>query len=101
MPFVPIRKKGKLPGECHQQAYGTEYSQDVCEIQKTALKAGAKVLIIDDLLATGGTLKAAEDLISKIDNTEVVASFCLFDIPVLKGKDRLAKPFVSVVSFAD
>ena len=65
------------------------------------MKAGAKVLIVDDLLATGGTLKAAEDLITKIEGTEVAASFCLFDIPALKGKDRLTKPFVSLCSLSD
>ena len=86
VPFTPIRKKGKLPGECHKLEYGTEYSKDCCEIQKDALPAGAKVLIIDDLLATGGTLKAAEDLIAKIPGATVSASFCLFEIPFLKGK---------------
>ena len=98
VPFVPIRKKGKLPGECHQVAYGTEYSQDVCEIQKDSLPAGSKVLIVDDLLATGGTLKAAESLISMIDGAEVVASYCLFEIPALKGKDKLAGKFVCIAS---
>ena len=67
MPFVPIRKKGKLPGECHQQAYGTEYSQDVCEIQKTALKAGAKVLIIDDVISAGTSVRESVEII-KIQN---------------------------------
>ena len=94
---MPIRKKGKLPGECFSQAYGTEYSQDICEIQKDALKPGAKALLVDDLLATGGTLKAAEDLVSKIEGAEVAASFCLFEIPALKGKEKLAKNFVSIV----
>ena len=64
VPFVPIRKKGKLPGECHKQVYGTEYSKDVCELQKDSLVPGSKVLLIDDLMATGGTMKAAEQLIS-------------------------------------
>ena len=63
LPFVAVRKAGKLPGECYQISYGTEYSKDTCEIQKDCLPKDAKVLIVDDLCATGGTLKAAEDLI--------------------------------------
>ena len=101
VPFVPIRKQGKLPGECHKQEYGTEYSKDVCEIQKDSLKVGAKVLIGDDLLATGGTLKAAEDLISKIEGTTVSASYCLFEIAVLKGREKLAGKMVSIVNLQD
>ena len=101
LPFVPIRKKGKLPGECHQQAYGTEYSQDVCEIQKDSLQAGDKVLIVDDLLATGGTLKAAEDLISNIEGTSVAACYCLFEIAAMKGAEKLSGKFVTLVSLQD
>ncbi len=66
LPFVPIRKCGKLPGECWRQDYTLEYGADEIEIQKDAFPAGAKALIIDDLLATGGTLRAAEKLISNI-----------------------------------
>ena len=99
VPFVPIRKKGKLPGAVWQQEYGTEYSKDICEIQKDSLKSGDKILLIDDLLATGGTLQAAESLVNKIEGTTVYASFCLFDIPVLGGAKKLSGKFVSVMSF--
>ena len=97
IPFVPVRKAGKLPGECYSIEYGTEYSKDKCEIQKDSLKAGDKVLIVDDLLATGGTLKAAEDLIKQIEGVEVVASYCLFEIPALKGRDKVASKVISIV----
>jgi len=65
------------------------------------LKSGSKVLIVDDLLATGGTLKAAETLISKIEGSEVAANFCLFEIDCLKGREKLASKMVSVVSLKD
>ena len=92
-----MRKAGKLPGECYSIEYGTEYSKDKCEIQKDSLKAGDKVLIVDDLLATGGTLKAAEDLIKQIEGVEVVASYCLFEIPALKGREKVASKVISIV----
>ena len=63
VPFVPIRKAGKLPGECISQEYGTEYSKDKVEIQKGSVDENSNVIIVDDLLATGGTLKVACDLV--------------------------------------
>ena len=61
------------------------------------MKPGAKVLIVDDLLATGGTLKAAEDLINSVDGAEIAANYCMFEITALKGRDILAGKMVSVV----
>ena len=101
VPFVPIRKKGKLPGECWSQEYGTEYSKDVCEIQKDSLKSGDRVLLVDDLLATGGTLKAAEDLVNKIPGTQVIGSYVLFEIPFLKGASKLKSKLVAAVQLED
>ena len=101
VPFVPVRKAGKLPGECYSIEYGTEYSKDKCEIQKDALKSGDKVLIVDDLLATGGTLKAAEDLISNISGVDVVANFCLFEIPALKGREKVTSKMISIAQLED
>ena len=60
LPFVALRKKGKLPGECYSQEYTLEYGSDTIQIQKTAVTDDAKVILIDDLLATGGTLAAGE-----------------------------------------
>ena len=65
IPFIPIRKKGKLPGECFKQEYTLEYGTDCIEVQKTAFPPGSKVILIDDLLATGGTLAAGEAIVKK------------------------------------
>ncbi|RCN32606.1 putative adenine phosphoribosyltransferase [Ancylostoma caninum] len=62
VPFVPIRKKGKLPGDCVQASYMKEYGEDTVEVQKDAMKLGWKVVILDDLLATGGTLRQLSTL---------------------------------------
>ena len=90
--FIPIRKKGKLPGECIKQDYTLEYGSDTIEIQTTAFKAGDKVVLIDDLLATGGTLWAAESLLKRCEGVEVVANALIFEIDVLKGRERLTAP---------
>ena len=95
---MPVRKAGKLPGECFSVSYGTEYSQDKCEIQKDSLKTGSKVLIVDDLLATGGTMKAAEQLISMIQDVTVTANYCIFEIPFLGGSKVLQSKSVVIVS---
>ena len=88
LPFVPIRKKNKLPGDCYKVNYTTEYSNDAFEIQKNAINEKSKILIIDDLLATGGTLKAAESL-AKLANAKVNGFFTVFEIEFLKGKEKL------------
>lgn len=88
LPFVPVRKKNKLPGDCYKIHYTTEYSNDTFEIQKNAINAESKILIIDDLLATGGTLKAAEDL-AKLAGAQVSGFFTVFEIEFLKGKEKL------------
>ena len=67
LPFTPIRKCGKLPGEVFRSVYEKEYGGDAIEIQKGVLTAESKVLLVDDLLATGGTLEAAEELVSKCE----------------------------------
>lgn len=95
LPFVPIRKKikekSKLPGDTFSVDYITEYSEDHFEIQSGILEENSKVLIVDDLLATGGSLKAGEELISKC-NAELVGYFTIFEIGVLRGRDKLSKP---------
>ena len=95
--FIPIRKKGKLPGECIKQEYTLEYGTDTIEIQKSAFKAGDKVVLIDDLLATGGTLWAGESLVSQCEGVTVVANALVFEIDVLKGRDRLKVPTLTLI----
>ena len=83
--FVPIRKKGKLPGTVISQAYQLEYGEAVMEIHDDALKPGERVLIVDDLLATGGTAQAAIDLCRRL-GAEVVGAAFVIDLPELGGR---------------
>ncbi|MCW4010073.1 MAG: adenine phosphoribosyltransferase [Candidatus Bathyarchaeota archaeon] len=86
--FVPIRKKGKLPGKCMPLTYQKEYEEDTIEIQEDAIKKGEKVLLIDDLLATGGTVKANIDLIEKLGG-EVVGLGFLIELDYCGGRKLL------------
>ncbi len=86
--FVPIRKKGKLPGEVEAQEYELEYGTDRIEIHKDAIAKGDKVLLVDDLLATGGTAGAAAALIEKLGGTVVEMAF-IVDLPDVGGKKKL------------
>jgi adenine phosphoribosyltransferase len=88
--FVPIRKKGKLPGKAIGQDYELEYGIDVIEIHEDAISAGDPVLLIDDLIATGGTAAAAVKLLRKL-NADVVGAAFVIDLPELGGAARLAK----------
>jgi adenine phosphoribosyltransferase len=88
--FVPIRKKGKLPAEIVAQEYELEYGNDSIEMHKDAIKSGTRVLVVDDLLATGGTALAAAALIEKLDG--IVAEMCfIVDLPDVGGAAKLAK----------
>lgn len=86
--FVPVRKKGKLPAETISESYNLEYGQATLEIHKDAIKAGQKVVIVDDLIATGGTLEAIIKLIERLGG-EVVRICCLIDLPELGGKEKI------------
>jgi adenine phosphoribosyltransferase len=86
--FVPIRKKGKLPGEVEFQEYQLEYGTDRIEIHKDAIAKGDRVLLIDDLLATGGTAMAAAALIEKLGGTVVEMAF-IVDLPDVGGGKKL------------
>lgn len=87
--FVPIRKKGKLPGETYSQDYQLEYGTDTIEIHKDSFKEGQKVLLVDDLLATGGTCLGAYELIKKT-GAEVVEACFIVDLPDLGGGKKLS-----------
>ena len=86
--FVPARKKGKLPYTTTQKVYGLEYGQDVLEMHIDAIKAGEKVIIHDDLLATGGTAKAATELVLELGG-EVIGYSFIIELSFLSGKDQL------------
>jgi adenine phosphoribosyltransferase len=86
--FVPIRKKGKLPGATIEQSYTLEYGEAVMEIHNDAIEAGAKVLVVDDLLATGGTAAAGIKLLEKLGGDVVGCAFVI-DLPELGGRAKL------------
>lgn len=97
--FIPIRKPGKLPGETYSQSYDLEYGTDTVELHKNSIKSGAKVLLIDDLLATGGTAAAAIKLLGQCDCTVAGVSF-LINLTFLNGEEKLAgTPVNSIVSY--
>jgi adenine phosphoribosyltransferase len=86
--IVPIRKKGKLPCGTHRVTYELEYGTDTLEIHADAVEPGQKVLIVDDLLATGGTIHAAADLIKGLKGSVVEIAF-LIELTFLNGRNRL------------
>ncbi len=86
--FVPVRKKGKLPYKTQQVEYELEYGVDVLEIHEDAFPKGAKVVIVDDLLATGGTSLAVVELVKKLGG-EVSSLLFLIELSFLNGRDRL------------
>ena len=86
--FIPVRKKGKLPAETVSYSYEKEYGTDTIEIHKDAIKPGTKVVVIDDLLATGGTVEAVKNLLVKM-GAEIVAFEFLIELTDLKGRDKL------------
>jgi adenine phosphoribosyltransferase len=86
--FVPVRKPNKLPAETERISYELEYGMDTLEMHKDAVKPGMRVLIADDLLATGGTALASARLVERLGGTVVAISF-LIELEALKGRDRL------------
>ena len=86
--FVPIRKKGKLPGTVISQEYKLEYGEAIVELHDDAIKPGEKVLVVDDLLATGGTAEAGIKLIERLGG-EIVSCAFIIDLPELGGRKRL------------
>jgi adenine phosphoribosyltransferase len=97
--FVPVRKKGKLPSKTISETYDLEYGTDTLEIHEDAIKPGARVLIIDDLLATGGTVKAVAELVKKLKG-EIAGIAFLIELKFLKGKEKLKDyPILSLIKF--
>ena len=87
-PFVPVRKKGKLPCETISQSYDLEYGQATIEMHNDSIKPGQKVVLVDDLIATGGTIEAAIKLVEQLGG-EVVKVIFLMELAGLKGRERL------------
>ena len=86
--FIPIRKPNKLPAETISESYGLEYGTDTIEIHKDAIETGANVLVVDDLLATGGTAVAACNLVRKVGGNLIGAAF-LIELNDLNGREKL------------
>ncbi len=97
--FVPIRKKGKLPFKTHTVSYDLEYGADTLEVHVDAIKKGMRVLIVDDLLATGGTVGAVVEMMNKL-KAKIVGILFLIELVDLKGKDKLkGYPLKSLIKF--
>lgn len=95
---VMIRKSGKLPGKVKSHSYGLEYGTDVIEIQHDAVEPGRRVAIIDDLLATGGTIAATAALL-RSSHAEVVGAGCLVELAFLNGRTKLDMPVATLLSY--
>jgi adenine phosphoribosyltransferase len=93
--FVPVRKKGKLPGTTISQDYKLEYGEAIVEIHDDAIEAGERILVVDDLLATGGTAEAGIKLIERLGGDIVGCSF-IVDLPELGGRQKLQSMNMSV-----
>ncbi|KAI0217800.1 Adenine phosphoribosyltransferase [Lamellibrachia satsuma] len=97
--FVPIRKAGKLPGETIQVSYTLEYGSATFELHKNALQAGQKIIIIDDLLATGGTMAAACQLVKQL-KCDIVECVVAIELTDLKGRDKLTEKLFTLTTYS-
>ena len=99
LPFVPVRKPGKLPAATLAETFELEYGTDTLEIHKDALNPGDRVVLIDDLLATGGTMEAVIKLVERL-GVEVVEIAFVVELPPLKGRERMqGRPVHTLVEF--
>jgi adenine phosphoribosyltransferase len=96
--FAMVRKKGKLPGATARFSYDLEYGTDTIEIQEDAISSGQRVIVVDDLLATGGTMQAAIALVQRQGGT-VAAAACIIELAFLDGRRRLSVPLTSMVVY--
>ena len=97
--FVPVRKKGKLPWKTHEESYSLEYGEATVAIHQDALQPGARVLLLDDLLATGGTAAAAVSLLKKI-GAEIVEIGFLIELGFLNGREKMnGAPINSLITY--
>ncbi len=96
--FAMVRKKGKLPGKTIRYTYDLEYGSDTIEVQEDAIAPGQRVVILDDLLATGGTMQAAIELVRRQGGTPAAAA-CIIELAFLNGRRRVEVPLTSVVVY--
>jgi len=96
--FTMVRKQGKLPGPCVKYEYQLEYGTDILEIQEDAVKPGEKIVLLDDLLATGGTMLAATELLRKV-GADVIGSACIIELNFLNGRKKLDIPCSTLVDY--
>lgn len=96
--FVPVRKSGKLPYKTISYSYSLEYGNAVLEMHEDAISKGEKVLVVDDLLATGGTTKAMIELVRQLGG-EVVATAFLVELTFLKGRENIGVPVYSLITY--
>lgn len=96
--FMMVRKHGKLPGSTIPHTYELEYGSDTIEIQDDAIRKGQRVVVLDDLLATGGTLGAAIKLLRKAE-ADVQAAVCIIELAALEGRKRIDVPFEALLQY--
>jgi len=96
--FTMVRKKGKLPGKTISHKYTLEYGEDTVEIQDNAIQPGQRVIVVDDLLATGGTMAASVELLRKV-GAEVCSAACIIELTFLNGRAKLDIPVHSLVAY--
>jgi adenine phosphoribosyltransferase len=96
--FAMVRKKGKLPGPTVRYSYDLEYGSDTIEVQEDAIRPGQRVVVVDDLVATGGTMRAAIELVQQRGGT-VAAAACIIELAFLEGRGRLSVPLAAIVSY--
>jgi adenine phosphoribosyltransferase len=96
--FAMVRKKGKLPGRTVRYSYDLEYGSDTIEVQEDAITPGQRVVVLDDLVATGGTMQAAIQLVQQRGG-EVPAAACLIELAFLGGRNRIGVPLTAMISY--
>lgn len=96
--FVMVRKQGKLPGETVPYTYDLEYGTDTIEIKADSIEPGQRVVVLDDLLATGGTMRAAADLLRKV-GADVRGGACIIELAFLNGRDKQDMPVTTLISY--
>ncbi len=96
--FAMVRKKGKLPGRTARYSYDLEYGTDTIEVQEDAIKPGQRVVVLDDLIATGGTMQAAIELVRQRGGT-VAAAACIIELGFLEGRQKLDVPLTAMITY--